>query len=76
MKFKEYSSGPKQSSVQEGQTMKVKIVDVGKQGDGIARVDGLIIFVKGAKVGEEIDVKVSRVSKNAAFAERTEQPSG
>lgn len=76
MKFKEYSDAPKQSSVQEGQIMKVKIVDVGKQGDGIARVDGLIIFVKGAKVGEEIDVKVSRISKNAAFADRTEQPIG
>lgn len=76
MKFKEYSDGPKQSSVKEGQVMKVKIVDVGKQGDGIARVDGLIIFVKGAKVGEEMNVKVSRVSKNAAFADKTDQPIG
>jgi len=43
---------------------------MGKQGDGIARVQGLIVFVKGAKVGEELEVKVARVSRNAAFAEK------
>ena len=76
MKFKDSRSEPKSSPVKEGQTIKVKIVDVGKQGDGMARVEGLIIFVKGGKVGEELDVKVTRVTKNAAFAERVAPPTG
>jgi len=58
------------SAVKEGEQYKVRIEDVGKQGDGIARVQGLVVFVPGAKPGEEIDVKVIRVGKNCAFAEK------
>ena len=69
LKYKEFDR-PAPAMLKEGDVLKVKIVDVGKQGDGIARVQGLVVFVKDAKVGEELDVKVARVSKNAAFAEK------
>jgi len=69
LKYKEFDR-PDAVSLKEGDVLKVKIVDMGKQGDGIARVQGLIVFVKGAKIGEELDVKVARVSRNAAFAEK------
>ncbi len=54
----------------EGDLIKVRIEDVGKQGDGIARVQGLVIFVAGAKPGEELEVKIVRLGKNCAFAEK------
>lgn len=69
LKYKEFDQ-PAAVTLKEGDVLKVKIVDMGKQGDGIARVQGLIVFVKGAKVGEELEVKVARVSRNAAFAEK------
>ncbi|QLH74138.1 MAG: TRAM domain-containing protein [Methanomassiliicoccales archaeon] len=69
MKFKGRKEFPNKSPVSEGQLLKVRITDVGKQGDGIARIEGLIIFVKGAKVGQELEVKVVKVSKTSAFAE-------
>jgi predicted RNA-binding protein with TRAM domain len=69
LKYKEFD-GPAPATLKEGDVLKVQIVDMGKQGDGIARVQGLIVFVKGAKVGEELDVKIARVSRNAAFAEK------
>lgn len=56
--------------VEEGKEYKVSIVDMGKQGDGIARMQGLVIFVPGAKPGEEIDVRIKKVGRNCAFAEK------
>jgi predicted RNA-binding protein with TRAM domain len=60
----------KVTGLAEGEIIKVRIEDVGKQGDGIARVQGLVIFVAGAKPGDEVDVKVVRLGKNCAFAEK------
>jgi predicted RNA-binding protein with TRAM domain len=74
MKFKDTREPMGKSPVAEGQVLKVKIVDVGKQGDGIARIEGLIIFVKGAKVGEELDVRISKVGRSSAFADKVEPP--
>jgi predicted RNA-binding protein with TRAM domain len=45
-------------------------VDMGKQGDGIARLQGLVIFVPGAKPGEEVEVRIKKVGRNCAFAEK------
>jgi predicted RNA-binding protein with TRAM domain len=75
MKFNDRREQMGKSPVTEGQVLKVKIVDVGKQGDGIARIDGLIIFVKGAKVGDELEVKISKIGKTSAFADKVEAPS-
>jgi predicted RNA-binding protein with TRAM domain len=60
----------KMTSLAEGEVIKVRIEDIGKQGDGIARVQGLVIFVAGAKPGEEVEVKIVRLGKNCAFAEK------
>lgn len=70
MRYKEFDKGPRPTPLKEGDVLKVKIVDLGKQGDGMARVQGLVVFVKGAKVGEELEVKVVRTTGNAAFAEK------
>jgi predicted RNA-binding protein with TRAM domain len=56
--------------VEEGKEYKLTIVDMGKQGDGIARLQGLVIFVPGAKPGEEVDVRIKKVGRNCAFAEK------
>ncbi|VVC04356.1 23S rRNA (uracil(1939)-C(5))-methyltransferase RlmD [Candidatus Bilamarchaeum dharawalense] len=66
---------PKPVSV--GDTLKVKIESQGGQGDGIAKIDGFIIFVKGAKKGEECTVKINDVKRTYAVAEKSSpnQPS-
>jgi len=56
--------------VEEGKEYKLTIVDMGKQGDGIARLQGLVIFVPGAKPGEEVEVRIKKVGRNCAFAEK------
>jgi 23S rRNA (uracil1939-C5)-methyltransferase len=54
--------------VEEGETYDVTIQDIARQGDGIARIEGFVIFVPGTKVGDEVQIKVERVLPKFAFA--------
>lgn len=54
--------------VEEGETYDVTIQDIARQGDGIARIEGFVIFVPGTKVGDEVRIKVERVLPKFAFA--------
>lgn len=56
--------------IKEGETHTVKIEDTGKQGDGIARIQGFVVFVPGAEKGEEIEVKITKVLRRFCFAEK------
>ncbi|MDD4306757.1 MAG: TRAM domain-containing protein, partial [Methanosarcina sp.] len=38
--------------VEEGEVYDVTIQDIARQGDGIARIEGFVIFVPGTKVGD------------------------
>ena len=60
------------SPVNEGEEYDVKIEDMGRDGDGIAKVEGFIVFVSGAKKGEEVKIKINSVRRNFAFAEVVE----
>ncbi len=56
--------------VKEGETHTVKIESMGREGDGIAKIDGFVIFIPKAQVGEELDVKINKVTRSVAFGER------
>ena len=58
--------------VNEGEEYDVKIEDMGRDGDGIAKVEGFIVFVNGAKKGEEVKIKINSVRRNFAFADVVE----
>lgn len=55
--------------VSEGETVEVDIEDLGSKGDGIARVEGFVVFVPGGEVGESYDVEITSVGRKFAFAE-------
>ena len=56
--------------VETGKEYIVDVTDNGREGDGIARVDGLVIFVKNAKRGDKnIKIKISSVGGRFATAE-------
>lgn len=55
--------------VNVGDELDVKIESVGEKGDGIARKDGFILFVPGAKEGDEVHIKVTKVLAKVGFAE-------
>lgn len=58
--------------VEVGDVVNVRIEAIGSGGDGIAKVDGFVVFVPGAKVDDEVSVRVNRVLKKYAFAEIVE----
>ena len=60
------------SPVNEGEEYDVKIEDMGRDGDGIAKIEGFIVFVNGAKVGDEVKIQISSTRRNFAFAEIVE----
>ncbi|MCD2201992.1 TRAM domain-containing protein [Halobacterium sp. KA-6] len=59
-----------QPPVEEGEIRYVEIEDIGKQGDGIARVErGYVIIVPDAEIGERVKVEVTEVKSNFAVGE-------
>ncbi len=58
--------------VEVGDVVNVKIEAIGSGGDGIAKVDGFVVFVPGARVDDEVSIRVNRVLKKYAFAEVVE----
>lgn len=57
------------SPVNEGDEYDVKIEDTGRDGDGIARIEGFVVFVSGAKVGDEVKIRINSTRRNFAFAD-------
>ncbi|MEA1904290.1 MAG: TRAM domain-containing protein [Candidatus Hadarchaeota archaeon] len=55
--------------VKEGETRTVKVEAKGKGGDGLARVEGFVVFVPGANVGDEVKVRITSVRRRFATAE-------
>ncbi len=64
------SGGPK--PVEVGKEYDVQISEISRQGDGIARVQGFVIFVKGGKVGEKTKVRILNVGARFATAQKVE----
>jgi predicted RNA-binding protein with TRAM domain len=64
---REFDDRPK--PVETGKEYDVSITETSRQGDGIARVDGFVIFVKGGQPGQETKVKITQVGRRFATAE-------
>lgn len=58
--------------VSEGDIVELEIEDLGSKGDGIARVEGFVVFVPGGEVDETYDVEITSVGRKFAFGEITE----
>ena len=59
-----------QPPVDQGEVRYVEIEDIGKQGDGIARVErGYVIIVPDAEIGERVKVEITEVKSNFAVGE-------
>ncbi len=54
--------------VAEGTEYDVTIEDIAREGDGIARVQGFVIFVPGTKIGDNVKIKVDKVMRRFAIA--------
>ena len=59
--------GPK--PIEEGKEYEVDIKEVSRRGEGVARVEGFVVFVPNTKAGDHVKVKVTKVSNRFATAE-------
>ncbi len=63
-----------QPPVEPGELRYVEIEDIGKQGDGIARVErGYVIIVPDTEVGDRVKIEVTEVKSNFAVGEVIEE---
>ncbi len=59
--------------VREGDQRTVEIIDVGKDGDGIARIAGYTVFVPDATTGDTVTIELTDCKPRYGFAQRVEQ---
>jgi predicted RNA-binding protein with TRAM domain len=55
--------------VETGKEYDVQVTEISRKGDGVARVQGFVIFVKGGRVGQKTRVRVTHVGDRFATAE-------
>jgi len=55
--------------VKVGDEIEVKIEGTASKGDGIAKKDGFVIFIKGAKEGDTVKVKITDVRERFSTGE-------
>lgn len=60
------SSGGFHKPVEVGKEYNVSISDTSRRGEGIARVEGFVVFVPGTKQGQNVRIRVTQVSERFA----------
>ena len=55
--------------VEVGKEYDVEITEISRRGDGIAKIEGFVIFVSGAQAGQKLKIKVTNVGPRFADAE-------
>jgi len=64
-----YSGSSSPKPVKVGDEVEVKIEAVASKGDGIAKKDGFVIFIKGAKEGDTVKARITEVKERFAIGE-------
>ena len=71
--YRRYPPAP----VEIGQEYDVKIETMSRQGNaGIARIQGLVIFVDGTKVDDNVRIKITKIGRGHAVGEIVNSSSG
>jgi predicted RNA-binding protein with TRAM domain len=58
--------------VEEGKQYEVDIKEVSRRGDGLARIEGFVVFVPNAKPGDHMKIQITQVRDRFAIGERSE----
>jgi len=56
--------------VEVGKEYEVSIEDIAREGDGIARVEGFVIFIADTKVGDSAKIKIDKVMRRFAIGHK------
>jgi len=56
-----------EEKIEEGKVYELEIMDISKDGDGIAKKGNFTIYIPKAKKGQKVKVKIEKIKKNMAF---------
>jgi predicted RNA-binding protein with TRAM domain len=66
-------SGFAPKPVETGKEYEVDIQETSRRGEGVARIEGLVIFIPNAKPGDHVKIRITRISGRFAEAEVVEK---
>ena len=61
---------PLSETLEEGAVMDVEIQSLSKRGDGVVKMGKYIMYVANAKPGQQVKIRISRISGSIVFTER------
>ncbi|MDH5451059.1 MAG: TRAM domain-containing protein [Candidatus Bathyarchaeota archaeon] len=61
--------GFKGCPVETGKEYEVDIAETSRQGEGVARIQGFVIYVANAKPGDHVRIRITRIGVMTAYAE-------
>lgn len=64
-----YGEDFKPCPVEMSKEYEVEITETSRQGEGIVRIQGFVIFVANAKPRDHVKIKITRIGRRAANAE-------
>ena len=64
-----HGKGFKRCPVEIGQEYEVDITEMSRQAEGIARIQGFVILVANAKIGDRVKIRITRIGGMTANSE-------
>jgi predicted RNA-binding protein with TRAM domain len=64
-----HGKGFKRCPVEMGKEYEVDITEMSQRGEGIAKIQGFVIFVANAKPGDQLRIRITKIGGMAANAE-------
>ena len=55
--------------VEVGKEYDIEIQETSRRGEGITRIEGLVVFVPNTKLGDKLRIKITNISRRFAEAE-------
>ncbi|HJJ90413.1 MAG TPA: translation initiation factor IF-2 subunit beta [Methanocorpusculum sp.] len=70
IKKRKGKTGIQGPTIEEGKELEVQIESISKKGDGVAHIGKYILYVSGAKAGQNVKVRITRISGAVAFTQK------
>jgi predicted RNA-binding protein with TRAM domain len=62
--------------VETGKEYEVDVTEKSRRGEGVARIQGLVLFIPNTNPGDHVTVKITRISSRFAEAEVVKKEAG
>lgn len=64
-----HGKGSKRCPVELGEELEVDVTELSPKNEGIAKVQGYVVYVPNAKPGDHVKIKITRIINKAADAQ-------